>query len=49
MTITELSDYILEQVILKEIHLPGVIVDIKLVNSYFSVLGEVNSPGRYNS
>ena len=47
MTITELSDYILEQVILKEIHLPGVIVDIKLVNSYFSVLGEVNSPGRY--
>ena len=47
MTITELSDYILEQVISKEIHLPGVIVDIKLVNSYFSVLGEVNSPGRY--
>ena len=26
----------------------NVSVDIKIVNSYFTVLGEVNKPGRYN-
>ena len=46
LTISQLEDKMYNLIINKGI-LANPVVDIKLVNGYFTILGEVNSPGRY--
>ena len=47
LTITQASNLI-EKLLSDEEILSNSTVDIKIVNSYFTVLGEVNMPGRYS-
>ena len=47
LTISQLSTFI-EELIIKNGILIQPSVDIKLINAHFSVLGEVNRPGRYD-
>ena len=47
MTLNQASKKI-KDLLEKEEILKNATVDIKILNSYFTVLGEVNSPGRYN-
>ena len=47
LTILEVKKMIRDKLIINQI-LTNPTVDIKLVNSFFTILGEVNAPGRYN-
>ena len=47
LTVFELSKLINQTLSEKEI-LTNPTVNVKIINSYFTILGEVNSPGRYN-
>lgn len=47
LTINEASDKI-QKILEDEDVIKNAAVDIKILNAYFTVLGEVNSPGRYN-
>ena len=47
LTTTEVSDLIFNNLVSKGF-LANPLVDVKVVNSYFTILGEVKLPGRYN-
>ena len=47
LTLTQASNLI-ETLLIEEEILSNSTVDIKIVNSYFTILGEVNMPGRYS-
>lgn len=47
LTISEISSLI-QKILAEEGLLLNSTVDVKIVNAYFTVLGEVNRPGRYN-
>ena len=46
MSLKEAS--LLIQKLIEEEDLKNVSVDVKILNSYFTILGEVKNPGRYN-
>lgn len=47
LTISEASNLI-EKMLIEKGELKNSTVDVKIVNSYFTVIGEVKNPGRYN-
>jgi len=47
LSVAQVSDLI-QQLLKDQEDLKNVTVDVKILNSYFTVLGEVNKPGRYN-
>ena len=47
LTLNDIRDKIKEKLITDELILDATI-DVRLLNSYFTVLGEVNKPGRYD-
>ena len=47
LTTTQVSKKI-QDLLVEDGQLVNPIVDVKIVNSYFTILGEVNKPGRYN-
>lgn len=46
MTVNELKKYIHDKLVFSEIFL-NPIIDIKILNTHFTILGEVKNPGRY--
>ena len=48
LTINELKSYILNDIENERDLLVNPSIDIKILNSHFTVLGEVNQPGKYN-